>query len=150
MTLNHLALIILVVLATVGAISIARWITDRALRHLSPPARGLAPLVEAGPATEAVRGIFADHVARAMGTAPQWYALACGTRLEYGATGWWIEFKPGRDVSPFTVWDPEGVRVAYGGDLAGLKRMAERLQADRAEFTPTRPASQWINPRRDP
>ena len=148
MTPSHVALAILVALAAVGAVAIA----DR-LGRISASAwrrraqRAAQDRADADPAVDRVAAL-------ALGTGPAvvaWVAMPCGTRREYGSTGWWIELIARRDVQPFRVWSPEGTLIAIGGDLQGLKRLAERLAGDRDEFKP-RPATalRWIDPPRDP
>lgn len=64
---------------------------------------------------------------------PQWVAVL-GQRLELGATGFEIRLMSDPHTMPYHVFDPDGRRMAWGGDLQGLKRFAEQHARDRAEF----------------
>ncbi len=62
-----------------------------------------------------------------------WHALP-GNRIELAATGFAIEFTPGRDVPWFTAYCPDGSKLAVGMQLQVMKQWLEQLHRDRCEF----------------
>lgn len=78
----------------------------------------------------------------------KWHAMPCGTRLELGATGYWIELVGKKGKHPFRAWDPEGDCIGEGNSLPGIKKALERQAAYRAEFKASRPRRLRLNDER--
>lgn len=66
----------------------------------------------------------------------KWHPMPCGTRLELGASGYWINLlgKPGKPA--YVGYDPEGDVIASGPDLKGMKGYLEQQADYREEFAP--------------
>ena len=68
---------------------------------------------------------------------PQWHALP-GLVIELGDSGYQIRMNLGKATpqmpSRYTLINPEGLTEGWGVDLAAVKRCAENLVRDRAEF----------------
>lgn len=75
---------------------------------------------------------------------PSWEAIG-GDRLELASTGFVIQLNPASYGSPFSLFDPEGRRMAWGPNLQELKGLAEQYARDRTEFgAPLTAAAQLV------
>ncbi len=75
---------------------------------------------------------------------PSWEAIG-GDRLELASTGFVIQLNHRDCCHPFTLYDPEGRRVAYGSALERLKSEGEEQARYRAEFgAPLTAAAQLV------
>ena len=72
----------------------------------------------------------------------QWHPMLCGTRLELGDTGFWIELVGKKGRQAYYGYDPEGDAVISGPDLQGMKSALEKQAKYRTEFAP----AQWEKP----
>lgn len=65
--------------------------------------------------------------------APRWFSLP-GHRMELQDSGFAIELgtAPGKPV--YTLYSPEGARLAWGADLPAMQTMAERMAQERQLF----------------
>ena len=62
--------------------------------------------------------------------------MPCGTRMELGATGYYILLAPDKDGSAYQGFTPEHFRQVRGNDLAAMKTYLEGEARERAEFEP--------------
>lgn len=69
---------------------------------------------------------------------PKWHAMLCGTRLELGATGYWIELVGKKGRQSFKAYDPEGDCIGTSQDLQLLKGALEQQASYRDEFKPVK------------
>ena len=72
---------------------------------------------------------------------PKWHTMLCGTRLELGATGYWIELVGKKGQQSFKAYDPEGDFIGEGQSLPKLKKALEQQASYRAEFKPSKPSN---------
>ena len=72
---------------------------------------------------------------------PEWHTMLCGTRLELGATGYWIELVGKKGEPPYRGYDPEGDCIATGFNLPKMKAGLEEQASYRAEFKPSKPSN---------
>lgn len=63
-----------------------------------------------------------------------WFPMPGGTRLEYGASGFYIELQPQERFNPYQLYTPEGHNIAGGPFLDQVQLVAERMAADRRAF----------------
>lgn len=68
----------------------------------------------------------------------KWHAMPCGTRLELGDTGYWIELVGKKGEQPYRGYDPEGDCITTGFHLPKMKAALEEQAAYRDEFKPTK------------
>lgn len=72
---------------------------------------------------------------------PEWHTMLCGTRLELGATGYWIELVGKKGQQSFKAYDPEGDCIGEGQSLPKIKKALEEQASYRAEFKPSKPSN---------
>lgn len=72
---------------------------------------------------------------------PKWHAMLCGTRLELGATGYWIELVGKKGRQSFKAYDPEGDCIGTGQSLPEIKKALEKQASYRTEFKPSKPSN---------
>lgn len=75
--------------------------------------------------------------------AQQWHAMPCGTRLELGSTGFWIELVGKQGRAPFYGYDPEGDVIIKGPALDDMKAQLEKQAKFREEFAPVQGGKPW-------
>ena len=68
----------------------------------------------------------------------RWYPMPCGTRLELGDTGYWIELAGKKGKNPYRGYGPEGDCITNGHNLPQMKALLEEQAAMRKEFEPTK------------
>lgn len=66
----------------------------------------------------------------------QWRAMPCGTRMELGATGFYIRLAPDKEGAAYHGHTPEHFCCVRGNDLAAMKTYLEGEARERAEFEP--------------
>lgn len=64
-----------------------------------------------------------------------WFALPGGKRIEFRATGFYIELEPHSKQGPYALSTPEGACIAFGHNLSGLKTLGRIAATEREEFS---------------
>lgn len=74
------------------------------------------------------------HVPKPQGTAaPRWFSLP-GHRMELQDSGFAIELGTAPGKPAYTLYSPEGARLAWGADLPAMQTLAERMAQERQLF----------------
>lgn len=64
-----------------------------------------------------------------------WFPMP-GNRLEYKATGFYVQLQADHPAAAYQLFTPEGHRVAYAPFLLQVQECGEKMAADREAFTP--------------
>lgn len=122
------------VVTLLAVVAVAGWAAVFGLSRMLDRARDEAGLLKDELAAERQRPVPADEQA-ASPADPGWYSLPGGGRIELGDTGFYILLQADSAL-PYYLRSPEHTAIAFGGDLEGLKKLGERMAAERRQFAP--------------